>query len=66
LFSLNSSGYGQTAKLIGNMVIQDLKAVCGAIEAGPGRRRPGPASIAPQTALRSWITMLPISFAVWP
>ncbi len=45
LFSLNSSGYGQTAKLIGNMVIQDLKAVCGAIEAGPGQRRPAVVAI---------------------
>lgn len=39
VFSLNSSSQGATAKLIGNMVIQDLKAACGTIEAqgGPGR-----------------------------
>ncbi|MET0513376.1 MAG: TraM recognition domain-containing protein [Thermoleophilaceae bacterium] len=40
VFSLNSSSYGATAKLIGNMVIQDLKAVCGAIEAESAERRP--------------------------
>ena len=40
VFSLNSSSYGETAKLIGNMVIQDLKAVCGAIERGTIPRRP--------------------------
>ncbi len=40
LFSLNSSRYGATAKLVGNMVIQDLKAACGAIEAGHGLGRP--------------------------
>ena len=45
LFSLNSSSYGQTAKLIGNMVIQDLKAVCGTIEAGSGHRRPAVVAI---------------------
>lgn len=40
LFSLNSSSYGATAKLVGNMVVQDLKAACGAIEAGHGLGRP--------------------------
>lgn len=40
VFSLNSSSYGETAKLIGNMVIQDLKAACGAIELGAIARRP--------------------------
>jgi hypothetical protein len=40
LFSRNSSSYGQTAKLIGNMVIQDLKAACGAIERGGEARWP--------------------------
>ena len=36
VFSLNSSAYGATAKLLGNMVVQDLKAVCGAREAQGG------------------------------
>lgn len=40
LFSLNSSRYGETARLVGNMVIQDLKTVCGAIEDKPGSVRP--------------------------
>ena len=40
LFSLNSSRYGQTARLVGNMVIQDLKTVCGTIEDNPGSVRP--------------------------
>jgi murein DD-endopeptidase MepM/ murein hydrolase activator NlpD len=40
LFSLNSSRYGQTARLIGNMVVQDIKTVCGAIEDTPGSDRP--------------------------
>lgn len=40
LFSLNSSRYGQTARLVGNMVIQDLKTVCGTIEDNPGSGRP--------------------------
>jgi hypothetical protein len=38
LFSLNSSCYGATARLVGNMVVQDLKTVCGAIEEEGGRR----------------------------
>lgn len=33
LFSLNSSTQGATAKLIANMVIQDLKGVCGTLQA---------------------------------
>jgi TraM recognition site of TraD and TraG/Bacterial protein of unknown function (DUF853) len=40
LFSLNSSRYGETARLVGNMVVQDLKTVCGAIEDTPGGDRP--------------------------
>jgi hypothetical protein len=40
LFSLNSSRYGETARLVGNMVVQDLKTVCGAIEDNPGSNRP--------------------------
>jgi TraM recognition site of TraD and TraG len=40
LFSLNSSRYGQTGRLVGNMVVQDLKTVCGAIEDNPGSDRP--------------------------
>jgi TraM recognition site of TraD and TraG len=40
LFSLNSSRYGETARLVGNMVVQDLKTVCGAIEDNPGSDRP--------------------------
>ena len=40
LFSLNSSRYGETARLVGNMVIQDLKTVCGTIEDNPGSGRP--------------------------
>jgi conjugal transfer pilus assembly protein TraD len=35
VFSLNSSRYGATARLLGNMVIQDLKTVCGTREASP-------------------------------
>jgi hypothetical protein len=38
LFSLNSSRYGATARLVGNMIVQDLKTVCGAIEEEGGRR----------------------------
>ncbi len=33
LFSLNSSTQGATAKLVANMVVQDLKAVCGTLQA---------------------------------
>jgi TraM recognition site of TraD and TraG len=40
LFSLNSSRYGETARLVGNMVLQDLKTVCGTIEDNPGSDRP--------------------------
>jgi TraM recognition site of TraD and TraG len=40
LFSLNSSRYGETARLVGNMVVQDLKTVCGTIEDNPGSDRP--------------------------
>ena len=40
VFSLNASRYPQTAKLIGNLVAQDLKTVCGALEDDPGSRRP--------------------------
>jgi type IV secretory pathway TraG/TraD family ATPase VirD4 len=40
LFSLNSSRYGETARLVGNMVVQDLKTVCGAIEDTAGSDRP--------------------------
>jgi hypothetical protein len=40
LFSLNSSRYGETARLVGNMVVQDLKTVCGTIEDSPGSDRP--------------------------
>ena len=40
LFSLNSSRYGQTARLVGNMVIQDLKTVCGTIEDTPNSGKP--------------------------
>ena len=41
VFSLNSSRYGATAKLIANMAIQDLKTVCGAarsVPTSPGQR----------------------------
>jgi hypothetical protein len=40
LFSLNSSRYGETARLVGKMVVQDLKTVCGTIEDNPGSDRP--------------------------
>ena len=40
VFSLNSSRYGATAKLIGNMAIQDLKTVCGHREDRPDLARP--------------------------
>jgi len=40
VFSLNSSSYGATAKLIGNMVIQDLKTVCGLRETHSELGRP--------------------------
>jgi hypothetical protein len=40
VFSLNSSRYGATAKLLGNMAIQDLKAVCGLREERPELARP--------------------------
>jgi hypothetical protein len=40
VFSLDSSRYGATARLIGNLVIQDLKAVCGHREAHPELARP--------------------------
>lgn len=38
LFTLNSSRYPETAPLVGNLVIQDLKAVCGRLEAVGGKR----------------------------
>ncbi|GAC1320932.1 MAG: hypothetical protein NVSMB25_13950 [Thermoleophilaceae bacterium] len=41
VFSLNASSYPDTASLVGNLVIQDLKTVCGARERAPGERRPG-------------------------
>ena len=40
VFSLNSSRYGATAKLIGNMAIQDLKTVCGHREDYPELAHP--------------------------
>src|SRR5215211_5963155 len=40
VFSLNSSRYGATARLLGNMVIQDLKTVCGTREGDPKLARP--------------------------
>jgi type IV secretory pathway TraG/TraD family ATPase VirD4 len=40
VFSLNSSRYGPTARLLGNMAIQDLKAVCGLREERPDLARP--------------------------
>jgi type IV secretory pathway TraG/TraD family ATPase VirD4 len=40
VFSLNSSRYGATAKLIGNMAVQDLKTVCGLREERPQLARP--------------------------
>ena len=40
VFSLNSSRYGATAKLLGNMAIQDLKAVCGLREERAELARP--------------------------
>ena len=40
VFSLNSSRYGATAKLIGNMAVQDLKTVCGLREERPELARP--------------------------
>ncbi len=39
-FSLNSSRYPQTAKLIGNLLLQDLKTVCGTREDDPEHKRP--------------------------
>lgn len=39
-FSLNSSRYPETAKLLGAAVLQDLKAVVGQLEARPSVRRP--------------------------
>jgi hypothetical protein len=41
VFGLNSSRYGATARLIGNMAIQDLKAVCGLREERAELARPG-------------------------
>ncbi len=40
VFSLNASRYPQTAKLVGNLVAQDLKTVCGTLEDDPQRKRP--------------------------
>ncbi|MGH3118312.1 MAG: TraM recognition domain-containing protein, partial [Gaiellales bacterium] len=40
LFSLDSSRFGATAKLVGNLVIQELKAVCGQLENEPNLKRP--------------------------
>jgi type IV secretory pathway TraG/TraD family ATPase VirD4 len=40
VFSLNSSRYGATARLLGNMAIQDLKAVCGLREERAELARP--------------------------
>ena len=40
VFGLNSSRYGATAKLIGNMAVQDLKTVCGIREERPELARP--------------------------
>jgi intracellular multiplication protein IcmO len=40
VFGLNSSRYGATARLIGNMAVQDLKAVCGLREERPELARP--------------------------
>ena len=39
-FSLNTSRYPETAKLLGAAVLQDLKAVVGQLEARPAVRRP--------------------------
>ena len=40
LFSLDSSRFGATAKLVGNLVIQDLKTICGQLESQPNLKRP--------------------------
>lgn len=53
VFSLNASRYPQTAKLIGNLVAQDLKTVCGTLEDEAGRKRPAIVAIDEFSALEA-------------